>query len=98
MLGVAGPDDGRVAMRMSYRVTQDQFRPTHVRGQNFVELRPRPNVVYRRALNLGVRPALGYAAAQNNPRSRLCRLCDHVAVLRGEARIGDLKRIEDVQS
>ena len=84
-------------MRMRERVPEDQLGPHHPFGKDFVESGPRPNVVKRGPANLRIRAAMRDSAADDDTRTSSSGLCDQIVMLRGQARVRDLKGVEDAQ-
>jgi hypothetical protein len=65
--------------------------------QEFIESGPGPHVVEGRPLNLGIGTALSNTPAQEDSRTSGSGLPDEVAMLRCQAGVWNLKRIEHSQ-
>lgn len=66
MSEVAGADDRCVAVQMRERVSQDEFRRSHVVGTQFFESGFFPNLIERRSLDFRIGTTLTDPASQND--------------------------------
>ncbi len=94
MSGIARADNRGMTVRVTERVTQDQFGAIHSVWKKLIELRPGPNIVERGPLNFCIGATLGDTTANNDAGTGLGSTCNQVIMLGSETGVGNLKRVE----